>query len=157
MLMSECVLNNISRNYSRETGSRVVQEEVQVRMNGRAFVHFLLTGRTVLEGMSIHLSVSLQVLDEYLVVDLPSTDVTTRQASLHRVPKLQVLHQTLKTRGAKAAVVEGASQDHFLVLRASVSGDVRAVHGSVVASLDRTSVPDFLMICSHVGSKAAPA
>ena len=127
---------------------------MQVGMNSRPFVHLLLTGRTVLEGMSILLSVCLQVLDEQLLVDLPSTHVTTRQASLYRVPTLQVLHQTLKTRGREAAVLVRASEDHFLMLRASVSGDISTRRGSVVASLDRTGEGDLQMSGAHVARKA---
>ena len=127
--MSESVLNFISRNYSRETGSRVVQEEVQVRMNGGPFVHFLLTGRTVLEGMSILVSMRQQVLLHLqLLIDTLATHVTAAQASLsRRVLCLHVLRQAFAPRGCEAAVLVGAREELLLVLCIHVSVDILTI------------------------------
>ena len=109
--------------------SKVVQKEKQVGMDCRSFVHFLLTGRTVLEGMSILVSMRQQVLLHLqLLVDPLVTHVTGGQASLLRlVLPLEVHPQVFKPRGCEAAVLVGARKDLLLVLHVDVSADVLTI------------------------------
>ena len=75
----------VNKDSNDTIASRVVQEEIQVRMNGGPFVHLLLTGRTVLEGMSILLSVSLQVLLSSAAASRSSCQTRDRKRTLaHR-------------------------------------------------------------------------
>ena len=95
-------------------------------MNSGSFVHFLLTGRTVLEGMSILLSVSLQVLLHLqLLYDPLATHSTIAQASLYRrMPCFHVPSQAAKPQGFEAAVLVRAREDLLFVIHMDMSADV---------------------------------